>query len=96
MYIYIYVYTYIHKYIYIYIYIHTYTYTYVCIYIYLYIYIHNSLKFLRFVRRTLAPPDAMTPMPIRATSFTEIRAEGLAFFKSYASTLDRTRRTAQR
>ena len=38
-------------------------------------------RFLCLVR-TLAPPDAMTPMPIRATSFTEIRAEGLAFFKS--------------
>mmetsp|Transcript_70126 Transcript_70126/g.168090 ORF Transcript_70126/g.168090 Transcript_70126/m.168090 type:complete len:259 (+) Transcript_70126:974-1750(+) len=30
-------------------------------------------------------PEAITPMPIRATSFTEMRALGLAFFKSLMS-----------
>lgn len=32
--------------------------------------------------RAVVRPEAITPMPIRATSFTEMRAEGLAFFKS--------------
>mmetsp|Transcript_57260 Transcript_57260/g.105829 ORF Transcript_57260/g.105829 Transcript_57260/m.105829 type:complete len:311 (-) Transcript_57260:324-1256(-) len=33
----------------------------------------------------LTTPEAITPMPMRATNFTEIRAVGLAFFKSLIS-----------
>mmetsp|Transcript_19113 Transcript_19113/g.60010 ORF Transcript_19113/g.60010 Transcript_19113/m.60010 type:complete len:332 (+) Transcript_19113:2666-3661(+) len=42
-------------------------------------------EMVRWSALPLTTPEAMTPMPMRATSFTETRAEGLAFLRSMMS-----------